>query len=94
MKLLYGSKFKRAFKKQVRRNPQLQDGILQALELLKDDPFTPSLDTHKLHGQLDGCWACWVAYDCRIIFSFTNDLDAPNEQVLMLLDLGTHDDVY
>ena len=94
MKLVYSGRFKRAFKKQVRRLPQLQNNILQALELLKDDPFTPSLETHKLHGQLDGCWACSVAYDCRIIFSYSHDPDAPNEQVIMLLNLGTHDEVY
>ena len=94
MKLLWGSGFKRAFKKQVRRAPQLQADILHALELLKDDPFAPSLKTHKLSGELDGCWACSVAYDCRIIFSFTDDPDAPNERVLMLLDVGTHDKVY
>ena len=54
MKLLYGSKFKRAFKKQVRRNPQLQDGILQALELLKDDPFTPTWIRTSCTGNLMG----------------------------------------
>lgn len=94
MKIVWGNAFKRAFKKQVRRAPQLQASILHALELLKDDPFTPSLKTHKLGGQLEGCWACSLAYDCRIVFSFTNDPAVPSELVLTLLDLGTHDEVY
>ncbi len=94
MKLVFGSAFSRAFKKEVKRNPQLKAAILAVLELLKDDPFSPSLKAHKLRGQLSDCWSCSVAYDCRIIFSFTNDPDTPNEQVIMLLDLGTHDEVY
>ncbi len=94
MKLVMESAFSRAFKKEVKRIPQLKAAILAVLDLLSDDPFSPSLKTHKLRGQLSDCWSCSVAYDCRIIFSFTNDPDAPNEPVIMLLDVGTHDDVY
>ena len=46
-------KFKRNFKRLVRKNPQLQEKILKILELLGNDPYTPSLKSHKLAGQLE-----------------------------------------
>jgi mRNA interferase YafQ len=85
--------FKRSFKKLIKKNPQLQDKILETLNLLTIDPFTPSLKSHKLTGQLDGWWSCSVSYDCRIIFGLTEDA-ATGEGVIVLFDLGSHDEVY
>lgn len=67
MILTTDASFKRAFKRLVKKNPQLQDKILGVLELLGNDPFHPSLKSHKLTGQLEGLWACSVTYDCRVI---------------------------
>jgi len=61
--------------------------------LLGNDPFTPSLKSHKLTGQLNGLWSCTVAYDCRIIFSFKKD-DVTGDDLIMLIDIGSHDEVY
>ena len=46
-----------------------------------------------MRGQLDGLWACSVEYDCRIIYTFEQDVDSDNETIL-LIDIGTHDEVY
>jgi mRNA interferase YafQ len=93
MEVVWSSGFKRAFKKITKKNPQLQERIVEVLILLAEDPFTPSLKSHKLGGNLEGLWSCSVAYDCRIIFNFSQD-----EQVLeifiLLVDIGTHDEVY
>jgi mRNA interferase YafQ len=93
MKLSWDTSFQRAFKHRTRHQPALQEKIFQTLELLETDPFQPSLRTHKLSGQLQGLWACWVEYDCRIIFAFTRH---PNtgEEIIALIDLGSHDEVY
>mgnify|MGYP001801693103 CR=1 FL=1 len=91
--LVWNSSFKRAFKRVVRKNPQLEEKILAVLELLENDPFVNSLKSHKLRGQLDGLWACSVEYDCRIIYTFEQDVDSDNETIL-LIDIGTHDEVY
>jgi mRNA interferase YafQ len=52
--------------------------------------FLPKVDAP---GKLEGLWSCSIAYDCRIIFNFSQD-----EQVLeifiLLIDIGTHDEVY
>jgi mRNA interferase YafQ len=85
--------FKRSFKRLTRKNSQLQDKILEVLELLSKDPFAPSLKSHKLAGKLDGLWSCSVAYDCRIIFAFRKDTTT-GEDLIVLVDIGSHDEVY
>ena len=92
-KLAWDTSFRRAFKRHTRNNPTLQDRIFQVLDRLAEDPFYPTLKTHKLSGQLEGLWACWVEYDCRIVFAFEPDPDK-GEDMIVLIDLGTHDEVY
>jgi mRNA interferase YafQ len=93
MEVVWSSGFKRSFKKITKKNPQLKNQIVQVLRLLADDPFTPSLKSHKLTGDLAGLWSCSVAYDCRIIFTFSED-DKLLEMVILLIDIGSHDEVY
>jgi addiction module RelE/StbE family toxin len=91
--LAWDTSFRRAFKRRTRKDPALQDRILAVLAQMADDPFHPALRSHKLSGQLKGLWACWVEYDCRIVFAFEPD---PNtgEEIIVLIDLGSHDEVY
>jgi len=63
------------------------------LELLAQDAFDPRLKTHKLRGQLEGLWACWVEYGCRIVFAFEPDPES-NKDMIVLVDIGTHEEVY
>jgi mRNA interferase YafQ len=37
--------------------------------------------------------ACSVSYDCRIIFGFEQDSETGEERIL-LIDIGSHDEVY
>jgi mRNA-degrading endonuclease YafQ of YafQ-DinJ toxin-antitoxin module len=53
--------------------------------------FVRTID--KLTGQLNGWWSCSVSYDCRIIFGLTKDLET-GEDIIILLDIGSHDEVY
>lgn len=63
------------------------------MKLLEQDPFDPKLKSHKLQGILEDTGACSVAYDVRIIFTFVkNTTNAETE--LLLIDLGTHEEVY
>ncbi|MGK7900507.1 MAG: type II toxin-antitoxin system YafQ family toxin [Hormoscilla sp.] len=91
--LVWDNSFRRGFKRFVRKNPQLELKIFAVLELLANDPFAPSLKAHKLRGQLEGLWACWVEYDCRIIYAMEQDDDS-EEEMIILIDIGTHDEVY
>jgi addiction module RelE/StbE family toxin len=83
----------RAFKRLVKRNPELRSAIEQTLNQLSEDPFQPSLQTHKLTGDLAGIWSASIDYKLRILFEFVNDVET-QEQSILLLNLGSHDDVY
>lgn len=86
--LVWGSSFKRAYKKVTGTDPNLKPRIARALETFVSEPFHPSLRTHKLSGKLKGLWAFVVAYDCRVVFQFLD------EQDVLLIDIGKHDEVY
>jgi mRNA-degrading endonuclease YafQ of YafQ-DinJ toxin-antitoxin module len=77
----------------LRKHPELDVTIEQTLQLLLDDPFHPSLETHKLKGKLAGAWACRAGYDLRIVFDFCAG-DRPGENDVLLINMGSHDEVY
>ena len=60
---------------------------------MEKDVFDPRLKTHELSGVLKGIHACSCGYDCRILFSVQIDTKTQTEKIL-LLDVGTHDQVY
>jgi len=60
---------------------------------MEEDVFTASLSTHKLSGTLEGLRACSCGYDCRIVFSIEGN-PAGGGEVIVLLDIGSHDEVY
>jgi mRNA-degrading endonuclease YafQ of YafQ-DinJ toxin-antitoxin module len=93
MQLVWSSSFSRELKRLIRRNPQLRRPIEQTLEQLSTDPFHPSLRTHKLKGDLAEKWACSIDYSNRIVFRFVRNPDS-NEEEILLLALGSHDEVY
>jgi addiction module RelE/StbE family toxin len=93
MRIIWHKSFRRALRRVLRKNPQLEEKIFTTLELLAASPFTPSLKPHKLSGKLEGFWACSVAYDCRIVYSFERDADSDDE-IILLIDIGSHDEVY
>lgn len=91
--LVLTPKFKRSFRKFVKRNPSLQKQIEEILQQMQRDVFAANLGTHKLSGNLSGLQACSCGYDCRIILSIQQDNETGYE-VVVLLDIGTHDEVY
>ncbi len=92
-KLIPTSRFNRSLRKFTRRNSELRDRIQKALEQMEDDVFAANLDTHKLSGNLEGISACSCGYDCRILFFIEKEPETDSE-VIVLLDVGSHDDVY
>ncbi len=91
--LVLTPKFKRAFRKFVRRNAKLKERIEATLIQMEEDVFDASLSTHKLSGKLKGPRACSCGYDCRIAFTIEQNLENGDE-VIVLLDIGAHDEVY
>ena len=46
--LIWGSTFIKAYKRSVKKHPDLKADIEAVLRLLTTDPFSPQLETHKL----------------------------------------------
>ena len=88
MEVSFSSAFKRAFKKQIKGNTDLEERFWQKLEQFTLDPYEPSLKTHKLSGKLKDFWSFSVEYDQRVLFYFTEDEKA------VFVDIGSHDQVY
>ena len=90
-KLVLSSHFKKAYKKIVRKIPLLQEQIDSSIKLLEKDIYDVKLKTHKLSGELLGCYACSCGYDCRIIFTVEGE---NNVQTILLITIGSHDEIY
>ena len=56
--------------------------------MFANNPFEPNLRTHKLSGKLKHLWAFSLGYDLRVAFIFEED------DKIVLIDFGTHDEVY
>jgi len=89
--LIRSPAFIRAARKFVKKRPTAVAEIRGALALLAEDAFDARLRTHKLKGPLANRWACSAGYDLRIVFELVEDDGAES---ILLLTVGTHDEVY
>ena len=65
----YSSSFQRAFKQ---LSEEIQKKATKREKIFFQDPFNPSLKTHKLKGKLKNYWSFSVNYNYRIVFKFLN----------------------
>jgi mRNA-degrading endonuclease YafQ of YafQ-DinJ toxin-antitoxin module len=86
--IVLASGFRKAFKRKVRGNKNLEVRFRDRVAIFQADPFDPRLKTHRLSGQLQGFWSFSADYDARVVFSFVE----PNRA--LFVDIGTHDEVY
>jgi addiction module RelE/StbE family toxin len=89
MKLVKDDDYKRKERKFFKKRPHLIDKYGEVLEKLKTSPFDPSLKTHKLKGDLSEFYACSLTYEYRIICVFLIQ-----NETIVLVDIGSHDEVY
>ncbi len=73
--------------KVLKKNPHLKKAYTELYLKLSNDPFDPTLHTHALTGDLKGKYACSLTYELRIVFRLYDD-------IVHLLGIGTHDEVY
>ena len=88
IKVSFSSSFRRAFKKRIQGNTKLESRFWVKLKVFTNNPFDPSLKTHKLSGKLRDLWSFSVEYDQRVLFYFTD------EEKVVFIDIGNHDEVY
>ncbi len=91
--LVLTPRFERAFHRLTRKNPGLQSQIEATIERMAENLNHPRLKTHHLSGQLAGLHACSVAYDCRIVFA-KHKHPKTGVETFLLINIGTHDEVY
>jgi addiction module RelE/StbE family toxin len=93
MQLIWSPAFQRSLKRLIRQSPNLKVQVNATLDQIAKDPFFPALKTHKLKGDLADCYACSVNYSDRIVFRFVKNPQSQEEEIL-LLSVGSHDEVY
>jgi addiction module RelE/StbE family toxin len=91
VKLLFSPTFVRASKRLLKKDLKLNRVLQDTLKALENNMFHPALKTHKLKGKLTGRWSCSVIYDLRIVFKI---VEFENAEAILLLTIGTHDEVY
>ena len=81
--------FMRSAKKFLRKHPDLRGLLANLIDGLRDDPFQPHLKLHSLGGKLEGIFAVSITHSYRLTLSLKI-----TEKEIILLDIGSHDDVY
>ncbi len=81
--------YERRLKKFIKLHPELRSKYVATIKLLAINPNHPSLHLHKLKGQLSNLHAVSLTYKYRISLTFLIKKDK-----IMLVDIGTHDQVY
>ncbi len=89
IEIAFASSFKHAFKKKVKSRKEIEKLFWDTVEVFTNDPFHPSLKTHKLSGQLKNFWSYSIEYDLRVIFFFED-----NNSKAIFIDIGSHNEVY
>jgi len=81
--------FERHTRKFLRKHPDLRPALRDTLDDLSRDPFQPQLKLHPLSGNLASVQAVSLTYSYRLTL-----LVRVTEREIVLLDIGTHDEVY
>lgn len=89
--LIPSTGFLRRSRRYLKKHPEVQGALDGTLARLEADAYDPVLKTHRLQGELQGLLACSAGYDLRLLFKIANH---GGSEVILLLSLGTHDEVY
>jgi mRNA-degrading endonuclease YafQ of YafQ-DinJ toxin-antitoxin module len=73
----------------IKRHPELKRPYLKTLQLLKTNPFHPSLRLHALHGQLQNLHSVSINLSYRLTLEFQI-----SESEIILINVGDHEAVY
>lgn len=72
-----------------KKHPDLLERYFKILTILENNPYHPSLRLHKLSGTLHEYYSVSINLEYRIIISFVI-----NENTIIPIDIGTHDEIY
>ena len=80
--------FLRQAKKFFKKHGDLKTRFAKLTTALAEDPFQSALELHPLSGKLEGIWAVNPTYKYRVALTLMI-----TEKGIILLDIGTHDEV-
>jgi len=82
--------FDKKYSKLIKKNQSLEKKFLKFVDLLAIDPKYPSLKSHQVESSIYGkVWSSWVHDDLRVLWKYEGE-----QVVLLLLNIGSHDEVY
>ena len=88
-KILYTHSYIRRAAKFIKRHPEIVSQYEKTLKLLEVNPTHSSLRLHKLSGKLEGLYSVSINMSYRISLEFIIQ-----EDTVIPVDVGTHDEVY
>lgn len=88
-KIIYPESYIRRARKFIERHPDLLGQYRKTLELLEHNPFHPALRLHPLKGKLAGLHSVSINLAYRISLELIL-----SEHEIILISIGTHDEVY
>lgn len=83
--------FERSARRFAKLHPHAANLFEETLNRLAEDVFDPRLRTHKLKGELKGCWSARGGHDLRFVFEI---VVVDGVETILLRSVGTHDEVY
>ena len=91
--MAYEIRLSESYKKRLRKFIQSHKDMAvryeKTLRILQENPYHPSLRLHKLKGNLSEYYSISMNIEYRIIMDFMIV-----DEVIILLDIGVHDEVY
>ena len=87
--LVFTEDYTRRAARFIKKHPELQVQYGKTLELLESNPYHPSLRLHTLRGRLQGLHSVSINLSYRITLKLMI-----LETEIVLVDVGSHDDVY
>lgn len=88
MKIELHPDFKKSYKKRISKNPKLVLKTAQRINLFQENSDEPILRDHQLKGSKNNLRAFSISGDIRIVYMKVS------EEHIILLDIGTHNQVY
>ena len=85
--LVVSKRFKKNLKLFLKKHPDLRLAVEERLDILQKNPLSNRMKTHTLTGKLKGVLALSITYEYRLTFLI-------EENAILLLAIGTHDEVY
>jgi addiction module RelE/StbE family toxin len=88
-RIIYPDSYLKRAKKFIKKHPELRNQYQTTLELLEVNPYHPSLRLHGLQGRLSGLSSVSINISYRIVLEMII-----RESDIILVDVGSHDQVY